>query len=147
MKAKDLRTGNYIYTHNRVSMVWDVINIVEKFSIGDKKRDEVVNEIKTSVCYLSPQPENKGIFTPIPITERWLKSFGFDDAGYKAGYIGKEFKGNMIMDFVLTKPKFMGEWQHEYCFELRSHRFVEIKYVHELQNLFFALTEIELELK
>ena len=93
------------------------------------------------------ESESAKDFKPIPLTEEWLRSFGFEDETYKKGYIGVEFKSNMTLDFVLTKPKFMGEWQKDYQFELREHRIVGVEYVHELQNLFFAITSTELDLK
>ena len=83
----------------------------------------------------------------INLTDEWIDKFGFDDSDYKKGYTGIEFKTNVILDFVLTKPKFMGEWQDTYCFDLGQHRFVPVRYVHELQNLFFAITTTELEIK
>ena len=120
MKAKNLRIGNLITIHNCLQEVVEL-----------------------------PLPENctsentKGI----PITEEWLNNFGFDDTEYKKGYTGVEFRTNVILDFVLTKPKFMGEWQDYYVFDLGQNRFVPMKYVNELQNLFFAVTSTELEFK
>ena len=79
----------------------------------------------------------------------WLNKFGFDDKEYKEGYIGIDikFSNGMTGDFTLSKPKLMGEWQNNFAFELREHRFVQIEFVHELQNLFFAINNTELELK
>jgi len=74
---------------------------------------------------------------PIPLTEEWLISFGFSDNGYKQGYIGVICGSS---DFVLTKPKTMGEWQDEYCWTFDNYRFVTIQYVHQLQNLFYLLS-------
>jgi hypothetical protein len=85
---------------------------------------------------------------PIGLDINWLNNFGFDDSEYKKGYTGIEFRSNMILDFVITKPKFMGEWQDYYAFDLGQHRFIPLNFVHELQNLFFAVTGgKELELK
>jgi len=120
MDAKKLRIGNFITVNNCLQEVVEL-----------------------------PLPKNctsentKGIELDI----NWLNKFGFSDNEYKKGYTGIEFKTNIILDFVLTKPKFMGEWQNDYCYVLRQHRFVPIKYVHELQNLFFAITTTELEIR
>ena len=75
-------------------------------------------------------------FKPIPITEEWLLKFGF-------------FKHNNA--YVLEKPnenimnfKF-SIWSD---FTYNSSEFpVELKYVHQLQNLYFALTGTHLKLK
>ena len=120
MEAKNLRIGNLITIHNCLQEVIEL-----------------------------PLPENctsentQGIELDID----WLNKFGFSDAEYKKGYTGVDFRTNLMMDFVLTKPKFMGEWQDYYAFDLGQNRFVPMKYVHELQNLFFAVTSTELEIK
>lgn len=71
---------------------------------------------------------------PIPITEQWLVDLGLDKTHYekhkvRAGWVGDDFiKAQMT---VIFNEKFI-------C---------KIKYVHELQNLYFALTGRELEFK
>jgi len=86
---------------------------------------------------------------PIPLTEEILLKSGFSDKHYKKGHIGIDVKyeNSTTTDFVLEEPKFMGEWDEYYTFELPSHKFVEVKHVHDLQNLFFILTGKELETK
>ena len=75
----------------------------------------------------------------IPITENWLiKNFGFDK-DYKKGYIGKAVGG---VYFVLTEPYVLGDFQKHYIFEyecggLKRHK--EFKFVHQLQNFYFAM--------
>lgn len=94
----------------------------------------------------NPEDFNK-LHTPIPLTEEWLLKFGFSDKDYKDGYIGKEFKsGGMILDFVLSKPFTKGEWNDTYTFDFEDHRFIKLKYVHELQNFFHCITDVMLSL-
>lgn len=81
---------------------------------------------------------------PIPLTEEWLVNFGFSDKEYKPGYIGVDFKANLIIDFVLTNPKTMGEWQEYYVWEHVKNMYTKLEYVHQLQNLFHAVTGQEL---
>ena len=86
------------------------------------------------------------VFTPIPLTEEWLLKLGFDKE-YQKGYIGIDVCNS---DFVLTEPLKMGEWQTNYTFQFETGsvpKFKEIKYVHQLQNLFFCLCGEELILK
>ena len=86
------------------------------------------------------------VFTPIPLTEEWLLKFGFNKE-YKKGYIGIDVFNS---DFVLTEPLKMGEWQTNYTFQFETGsvpKFKEIEHVHQLQNLYFALTGEELILK
>jgi hypothetical protein len=70
-------------------------------------------------------------FKPIPLTEEWFNKLGFEDEyciSHKDEY------------FNLTEVK------DGYCFtaDLYHHTGIPIKYVHQLQNLYFALTGKEL---
>jgi hypothetical protein len=72
---------------------------------------------------------------PLPLTEEWLIMFGFDkntDNG--------DFKGN---DCYFTHDNL------KRCISLPNFIYdgIKIKYVHQLQNLYFALTGEELEVK
>jgi hypothetical protein len=72
-------------------------------------------------------------YHPIPLTEEWLLKFGFEqisDRVYIKNYhYGYEFGITNI--FVI---------KNDNCFM----RYKHIQYVHELQNLYFALTNEEL---
>lgn len=82
---------------------------------------------------------------PIPITEEWLLKFGFQ-LGHKLYWIDE--RENAVLQLsqvnsknswwdVVIKDKFT-----DYGFWLRY-----VNYVHQLQNLYFALTGTELEIK
>lgn len=83
-------------------------------------------------------------FTGIELTSDILDKIGFSDKEYKTGNIGIDINNH---SFVLQKPFFMGEWQKYYCYELTQYRFVELKYLHQLQNLFSDLENEELDCK
>lgn len=71
-------------------------------------------------------------FTPIPLTEEWLFKFGFH-----------KYKGDNI-DF------FLNDFETACNMELlfwKGNRIKNIKYVHQLQILYFALTNEELTIK
>ena len=70
-------------------------------------------------------------YSPIPLTQEWLLKFGFDDLGDYGFGIG-EFHIRMH--------------SNELYFPI-SNRKIYIINVHQLQNLYFALTYKELELK
>ena len=128
MEAKNFRVGNFVEQPNRIGKVSEVWQEALRLEGYNNAYDYIHTK-------------------PIPLTKEWIDKFGFDDSEYKDGYTGVEFRTNMTMDFVLTKPKIMGEWQDYYAYDLGQHRFVGLQYVHELQNLFFAITTTELELK
>lgn len=72
---------------------------------------------------------------PIPLTEEWLVKFGFEDNGqsYEIEYCVVRRNYNNKVMFDLFKN---GEFIHS-----------ELKHVHQLQNLYFALTGEELTIK
>jgi len=77
------------------------------------------------------EPEN---YTPIPLTEQWLKDFGFkQDTNWLIKWSG-ELKFRMCVEDKNV-------WTYIYH---DGYIEVDIKYVHQLQNLYFALTKKEL---
>jgi len=72
-------------------------------------------------------------WTPIPLTEEWLLKFGFE---IKQGRFGNEYFGKINL-YTASDKKIV------FCYDgyLKG-----IKYVHQLQNLYFALTGNELTL-
>jgi hypothetical protein len=69
-------------------------------------------------------------FEPIPLTEEWLFKFGFVYLN-EHGWIK-----NNVFDFLLNSS-----------FELDWYENAPCKHVHQLQNLYFALTGEELKFK
>ena len=74
----------------------------------------------------------------IPLTEEWLLRFGFTNYETQWWYYKQEEK------FVLTYEEYLGEKNFFLSYEYEQ---APIKYVHQLQNLYFALTGTELTLK
>ena len=73
---------------------------------------------------------------PIPLTEEWLVKFGFKIEGKTWGNTNysKDFSGIWLQD--------RGELYK--CTISNGNKHIEIRYVHQLQNLYFALTGEEL---
>lgn len=78
-------------------------------------------------------------FTPIPLTEDWLLKFGLSEMHYQEYILTDNYWG-----VYFYYDDVNGNWtvntNHEY-------KLTEIKYVHQLQNLYFALTGEELKIK
>lgn len=74
------------------------------------------------------------IIEPIPITEDWLIRFGFEPK---------------VMHFQKTGSHFYVYKRHtDNQLVYRTNNFtIELKFIHQLQNLYFALTGEELKLK
>jgi hypothetical protein len=77
-------------------------------------------------------------FEPIPLTEEWLLKFGFEfhtNANCQNFYYAKDA-------FICIRADEDFEWFRYYNGDF----YHELKYVHQLQNLYFALTGEELTL-
>lgn len=129
MKAQELRIGNWI---NDITGHETQVRGITKQGIwiGDNA---------------GPGPEVA--FTPIELTHEWLERFGFEcigkDTDYEMFCIGyreddsHEGVGSYSCEFELNKND-----DGSFHLELSS---VEVYHVHQLQNLYFALTNQELK--
>lgn len=119
LDAKELRIGNFVYC-----------------KIYDK---QIKMESFFGLCNIESRPD---LFEPIALTEEWLIKLGFTWSIAHQGFFKKDFY--YVIDFYETYPKVEG------CiaFLNKNHRngekLLSVKYVHQLQNLYFALTQSEL---
>ena len=96
-----------------------------------------VNKIDLeAITYIAKEPHNQ--VKPIPLTEEWLLKFGFELEYSQLTNIYKYFLPNS--PFGYSQGNF-GVFTQTGCFS------VELKYVHQLQNLYFALTGEEVTFK
>jgi hypothetical protein len=124
MEVKDLRIGNYIqYKKGHLSKV-DCIDIMDEFGTV------TVSGLDSKYIDGSYSLEH---FEPIPLTEEWLIKFGYDDLSDRNENVIAYAK-----DSVHTK----GFWFRPIDGYTRK-----LEYVHQLQNLYHALTGNELEIK
>lgn len=70
---------------------------------------------------------NIGSYSPVKLTEEWLIKFGF--VKHSGGYLSSDSSIELTFDFLVWKPNI---------------KRLEILYVHQLQNLYFAITGKEL---
>jgi hypothetical protein len=133
MKATELRIGNYHLYH-----------IVDKFN-DPQEWDDICQIDAQDLVYLStPKGEADSDYKPIPITEEWLKKFGFcyddmEDTNEENTWYHLEAHG-----FKFSSDKSV----HFNRVYVRLNKIsLEIKYVHHLQNLYFSLTGKELKIK
>ncbi len=121
MDAKDLRLGNLLENF-----------IGEVFEVNPTTISDFNNEF--------------GRPKPIPITEEWLLKFGFKE--YLSGYVDTskiqytEIKiSKKGFDIALNRTHF----EFHYNKSNYSRLFKTIFYIHEMQNLYFVLTDKELK--
>ena len=92
--------------------------------------DKLFFYVEASETPTFSKDEGRGA-TPIPLTEEWLFKFGFERNGKKLTF----WKIDLVED-------------EEGIFSFDEARiYIDVKYVHQLQNLYFALTGEELTLK
>ena len=78
--------------------------------------------------------EGESNIEPIPLTEEWLLRFGFEKNGEEWFIHENNF------ELVFDEGKYFYTWDYNWCTSFG------IKYIHQLQNLYFALTGEELQL-
>jgi hypothetical protein len=120
MKASELRIGNLVDLGNRIAKISEIYHNACTVLDLEETQDTIEDYERTK---------------PIPLTEEWLLKFGFEwSIQHQAHYL----KG---FDYVIDICK-------DYCRVIKHRRtgevLINIKHVHQLQNLYFALTGEEL---
>ena len=114
MKSSELRIGNYVYFHGDV----EEINMVDGYGI--------IGREEQPSCPIEE-------FEPIPLTEEWLLKFGFEKNDNNQFIL---MEGSV--DILFNKD--LNGWTCDginFSINMTEH-------VHQLQNLYFALTGEEL---
>jgi hypothetical protein len=123
MEAKELRIGNWYMFADNEGICYRTIKEIKHNEFGFVSDFDGVNF---------------GICKPIPLTEEWLNKLGFELNGFYRLQVTSFLE-------LCWKP-------HDKKLNLQTEKngFTEdskVKYVHELQNLYFALTGTELTIK
>jgi hypothetical protein len=119
MEARELRIGNWV------------------------KSKQPFEDVIYLGCQSNSVDFNINGIEPIPLTKEWLVKLGFVlDKG-----VGVWFgEGDLSDDYgcFTIWDKYTGI---NYKFSIENSLYIELKYVHQLQNLYFALTGEELTIK
>lgn len=137
MEAIELKIGNYVDVINRNGDI--------HIPMGGIKQIGGIGLITTALFepYLPWAQQqfttNVGIrdLSPIKLTEEWLIKFGFSKMEYRT--LGKD----CFYDDNFYTINFLYESMVFYIEHLETN----INYVHQLQNLYYSLTGIELKIK
>ena len=118
MEASELRIGNYVNDRfDSQVIVCDITHTGINLNYGYSTIS--INELK-----------------PIPLTEEWLLRFGF-----------VKIRGlHLCKGYSLNSGEYLVYIDDRGVY-LKTNKNIFIKYVHQLQNLYFALTGEELTLK
>lgn len=117
MKSNELRIGNWYDENGTQRQVTP--NIIEEIWVSERKWVE-----------------------PITLTEEWLVRFGFEETSRYGKYLEFNINTDREQSFRLPICKHSDK---DYWYILRGS--AKVKYIHQLQNLYFALTGEELRLK
>ena len=118
MKATELRIGNWVHDPNGKGADKTI-----RFKMISNW--EVLNTAKWKP------------YQPIPLTHEWLEKFGFDV--YQLKNRKRGYRNNFNINLFKR-----GDIKISYKHRQLS---IDLKYVHQLQNLYFALTSEELQIK
>lgn len=125
INVKELRIGNHI--------------LADFGKVDGVKQIEVFQINESGIVYDEHSNEHCDVFLqPISLTEDWLLKFGF---------IKKQGEINENIDFSLNGFYIQ---QHLECNDficLNTDYYISVKYLHQLQNLFYCLSGKELTLK
>lgn len=129
MKASELRIGNY---------VWEDYG-------GDYVVTSIHNKSFETIGLTKPSFKTEGVYLvdeikPILLTEEWLFKFGFSAS-----------KTKMLVDvYRIGEYQYMPKYEYfGFTGDTDNKGLIksDVKYVHQLQNLYFALTGEELRIK
>ena len=148
MKASELRIGNLVKINNALlpethGKTYSVYKLQKTFDFDFPSSAGIVSLTDKVNMYT----QFDQFIEPIPLTEEWLVRFGFEKRDIPS--LG------MIRYFIwidkIRRPKNVKFEQ--FAVDLISLRYIfsnpqiKIKHVHQLQNLYFALTGEELTIK
>ena len=121
MKANEIRIGNYIEIGNKITQVGEIFDDGITTELDKHQYEYLISDINS-----------------IPLTEDWLIQLGFDWDIYYQGYT----EGNWVIN-----PNLKNGFKINYGKRRNDPIIWDIRFVHQLQNLYFALTEKELEIR
>lgn len=129
MDARELRIGNLL--KDKAGKVFGVENVSE-YGLNGYSWSDTYYGTQSGGHEFTYNLED---VSPIPLTEEWLTKFGFNKDGDTK---------DLLFDYAICLERRIND-----LFLVQvdwPHKKKEIKYVHQLQNLFFALTGQELKL-
>lgn len=139
VKVNELRIGNLMYSVNLLGDKKELYEITPRFFCSIANGQSWEDQKKSGKSELSPYMQ------PIELTNHWIELLGFKEKGTHY----HEIPNNHILELRKTISN-LGVY-----YTLITKRLVEprtaigqkIEYVHQLQNLYFALTGEELQIK
>jgi hypothetical protein len=140
MKVNELRIGNLVDEINRNGKVHLPAGLVRKVGRISFFEVELYYPFEPFATQVEPTPTKIADLSPIRLTSEWLQKLGFilyNDGNEDQYYRDfGDYPNHMTIRLVPSRD---GGWNVAYF--TRAH----IRFVHQLQNLYFSLTNEELE--
>ena len=124
MKPTELRIGNWV----KYDSPWGDYATISQINAGGNVKVKIGHENRVS---------GASKIQPIPLTEEWLKKFGFE---YNSG-LKHWIKPNSGFYYAI-RVGWLIPWMDDNC-EVKT----PLHHVHQLQNLYHALTGEELKIE
>ena len=135
LSAKELRIGNLVSFNHK----WDILCTVKQI-----QQDSVRVSFETQPNLMNGLTTHPDNYIPIRLTEEWLINFGFEKAKHSHGY-DCYIKDGFDFDIVSHGRYWvLAIYTDESCTDSLYFAHGRFEYVHQLQNLYFALTGKEL---
>lgn len=132
MNANELRIGNLIGLHKEA--IYSVVSISDEFlDLYGVSENVKYHDFKNVLIDEDMRP--------IPLTEEWLLKFGFEITKSELHNLKQIYNGYISFN---TYINFNGEESYLWLRYYQNGTTPKLKYVHQLQNLYFALTGKEL---
>lgn len=135
VKAQEVMYLNYLQCQGKIWQVNDIFGASGLITVLPRNDGETMGR------------RSVNDYQPIPLTEQWLKEFGFtQNPSYKNLYFKDQFRYQLSNRYItLLRPcDKSGESQQNECgYPFLTDR-IKCEYVHQLQNLYFALTATHL---
>lgn len=130
IQPNELRLGNYVQDRGGKVLKIDTFETTHN---GEEYVLKVGQRMFVNGNEVHPLTEYSDYLDPIPLTKDWLTRFGFDKYP------------NEVWSLLLWSPCLIDRDGY-FLFAMHGVIVTEIQYVHQLQNLYFALTGEELKL-
>lgn len=121
--------------------------IASHLRIGNLFKEKYTNEIikvlrlEENIIVFDFETEEKWQAQPIDLTEEWLKKLGFKEKESRFIYPKRRFVLGNVSLYSTKQETFIG-----YIFNYNNNFIIGIKYLHQLQNLYFAICMEELKI-
>jgi hypothetical protein len=132
INANELRVGNWV--NDELYGDFQIVGLIN-FKDGNQ------SAFKSLEYY--PQSQDTDKLNPIPLTEEWLLKFGFEESIKSNSYRILSSKNEWIIAAQMSTDKKCCKIGLPIDFRIDQYM-THIHFVHQLQNIYFALTNEEL---